>query len=293
MMGPGFVLAASVSAEAAESVKEVAQWLENIKESAVQFGIRLVGVLVFIFIARKLIKWVKKLCNRSFDRSSMDLGVHKFLISLINISLNIVMLVVAVRILGVESISFATIIGSAGLAVGLALQGSLSNFAGGVLILIMKPFGIGDYIIAGVNEGTVTGIDIFYTKLLTADNQKVVIPNGGLSNSSIINVTNEDVRRLDLTVPIAHDSDITQVKQILNKLLEGEQAVLKDQPMAVYIDNFKDGSIVMGIRAWTKKENYWELRCALLEKIKETFDKQQIIIPYNQLDVNIKTNGSN
>lgn len=293
MMKLGFVLAGSIGAETAENVKEVAKWLENTKESAIQFGIRLVFALIFIFIARKLIKWAKKICNRSFERSKMEAGVHKFLVSLINILLNVVMLVVAVRILGVESTSLAAIVGSAGLTIGLALQGSLSNFAGGVLILIMKPFRMGDYIIAEGKEGTVTGIDIFYTKLLTADNQKVVIPNGGLSNSSIVNVTNEDVRRLDLTVPVSHDSDIKKVKQALNKLLASEQAILTDQPASVYIDSFKEGSIVIGIRAWTKKEDYWDLRCDLLEKIKETFDKEQITIPFNQFDISIKTNGAN
>ncbi len=279
--------------DVAENVKEVAEWIVNFKESAIQFGIRLVIALVFVIVGRKMIKWIKKLINRSFDRANMDQGVHKFLISLIGISLNVVMIVVAVRILGVESSSLAAIIGSAGLTVGLALQGSLSNFAGGVLILIMKPFRMGDYIISNGMEGTVTSIDIFYTRLLTVDNQKVVIPNGGLSNSSIVNVTNEEVRRLDLVVPVSYDSDIKKVKHILSQLIENEELVLKEEPITIYVEGFKESSIAIGIRMWTNKENYWNLKWNLLEKIKETFDDEKISIPMKQLDINIKSDSIN
>jgi len=289
----GFSLTTAVSDDVAKNVKVVANWLVNFKESAIQFGIRLVIALIFIIIGRKVIKWIKKIINRSFDRANMDQGVHKFLISLIGISLNVVMLVAVVRILGVESSSLAAIIGSAGLTIGLALQGSLANFAGGVLILIMKPFRMGDYIVANGMEGTVTSIDIFYTRLLTVDNQKVVIPNGGLSNSSIVNVTNEEVRRLDLLVPVSYDSDIKKVKLILSQIVESEELVLKEEPVTIYVDSFKESSIAIGIRMWTKKEDYWNLKWDLLEKVKETFDDEKISIPMKQLDINIKRDGIN
>ncbi len=289
----GFSLTTAVSDDVAKNVKVVANWMVNFKESAIQFGIRLVIALIFIIIGRKVIKWIKKIINRSFDRANMDQGVHKFLISLIGISLNVVMLVAVVRILGVESSSLAAIIGSAGLTIGLALQGSLANFAGGVLILIMKPFRMGDYIVANGMEGTVTSIDIFYTRLLTVDNQKVVIPNGGLSNSSIVNVTNEEVRRLDLLVPVSYDSDIKKVKLILSQIVESEELVLKEEPVTIYVDSFKESSIAIGIRMWTKKEDYWNLKWDLLEKVKETFDDEKISIPMKQLDINIKRDGIN
>lgn len=287
------VLTANVSAEVEKSVIVLAEWVEKLKESAVDFGLKLILALICLFIGKKLIKWIKKLINRSFERANMDEGVHKFLNSLIGISLNIILIVAVIGILDVQTTSLAAIVGSAGLTLGLALQGSLSNFAGGVLILIMKPFRIGDYIVANGMEGTVTSIDIIYTRLLTIDNQKVVIPNGGLANSNIVNVTNEEVRRLDLLIPVAYESDIKQVKLILSHLLEKQEFVMKEEPISIYVDNFLDSAISIGIRVWTKKENYWKLKWELLEKIKETFDKEKISIPFNQLDVNIKTDSIN
>lgn len=290
---PAAILTGSINEDVSKEVKQAAAWLQNIKDSAIDLGIRLVLALVFYLIGRKLIKWIKKLLNRSFERSNMDEGVHKFLISMISISLNILLIVVAITIMGVETSSLAAVIGSAGLTLGLALQGSLSNFAGGVLILIMKPFRIGDYIVANGLEGTVTSIDIFYTRLLTVDNQKVVIPNGGLSNSSIVNVTNEEVRRLDLSIPVSYDADIKKVKAVLSELAARQDKILKDEPVTIYVDAFMDSSINIGIRVWTLKENYWHLKWDMLEQIKEAFDAHHISIPFNQLDVMIKTEGDN
>ena len=290
----GFALTDAVSTDVVINVKEVvADWFGEFGKSAVSLGYKLIIAFIFFIIGKKLIKWVKKIINRSFERSSMDEGVHKFLISLIGISLNVLLIVAAISILGVQTTSLAAVIGSAGLTVGLALQGSLSNFAGGVLILIMKPFRMGDYIIANGVEGTVTSIDIIYTRLLTIDNRKVVIPNGGLANSNIVNVTNEEVRRLDLLIPVSYNCDIKQVKQILNNIVEKHELVLKEQPITIYVDSFMDSSISIGVRMWTEKENYWKLKWDLLEIIKETFDKKHISIPFNQLDVNIKTDGIN
>lgn len=270
-----------------KELKQAAKWLENLKTDIIMFGIQLVIALVVFLVGKKIVKWLKKVFRRSFERSNMDQGVQKFLISLINIALNVLLFVVVITTLGVEASSLAAVIGSAGLTVGLALQGSLSNFAGGVLILIMKPFQIGDYIVVDGLEGTVTGIDIFYTRLLTVDNRKVVIPNGGLANSNIVNNTNEELRSLNMRIPVAYDTDIPKAKQILYRLAENEERVVKDRPIKVFVAEFKDSAIELEIRMWTQTEKYWDLKWDMLEEVKRQFDENDIAIPFNQLDVNV------
>lgn len=252
-------------------------------------GIFLAIVAIIIFaIGRKLINLLVKLLDKSFRRSSMDLGVIKFLNSFIRISLNIVLIVVIAGFVGLETTSLATIIGSAGLAIGLSLQGSLSNFAGGVLVLILKPFTIGDYIISGSNEGVVKGIDIFYTRLLTADNRLVVIPNGALSNSPITNVTNQDIRRVDIVVGVDYSEDIRKVKNLLSDIANNYDLIEKDKGVDIFVDELASSSVNIGFRVWAKTENYWKVKWDMNENIKYEFDKAGISIPFDQLDVSIK-----
>lgn len=252
-------------------------------------GILLAIVAIIIFaIGRKLINLLVKLLDKSFRKSSMDLGVIKFLNSFIRISLNIVLIVVIAGFVGLETTSLATIIGSAGLAIGLSLQGSLSNFAGGVLVLILKPFTIGDYIISGSNEGVVKGIDIFYTRLLTADNKLVVIPNGALSNSPITNVTNQDIRRVDIVIGVDYSEDIRKVKNLLSDIANNYELIEKDKGVDIFVDELASSSVNIGFRVWAKTENYWKVKWDMNENIKYEFDKAGISIPFDQLDVSIK-----
>ena len=252
-------------------------------------GILLAIVAIIIFaIGRKLINLLVKLLDKSFRKSSMDLGVIKFLNSFIRISLNIVLIVVIAGFVGLETTSLATIIGSAGLAIGLSLQGSLSNFAGGVLVLILKPFTIGDYIISGSNEGVVKGIDIFYTRLLTADNKLVVIPNGALSNSPITNVSNQDIRRVDIVVGVDYSEDIRKVKNLLSDIANNYELIEKDKGVDIFVDELASSSVNIGFRVWAKTENYWKVKWDMNENIKYEFDKAGISIPFDQLDVSIK-----
>lgn len=252
-------------------------------------GIFLAIVAIIIFaIGRKLINLLVKILDKSFRKSSMDLGVIKFLNSFIRISLNIVLIVVIAGFVGLETTSLATIIGSAGLAIGLSLQGSLSNFAGGVLVLILKPFTIGDYIISGSNEGVVKGIDIFYTRLLTADNKLVVIPNGALSNSPITNVTNQDIRRVDIVVGVDYSEDIRKVKNLLSDIANNYELIEKDKGVDIFVDELASSSVNIGFRVWAKTENYWKVKWDMNENIKYEFDKAGISIPFDQLDVSIK-----
>lgn len=276
------------------NLKEIPAWLDKVIASFLRFGRLLLIAVIIIFIGRKLIKWLVRLLHKSLDRSNLDEGVTKFLVSAVSISLNIILMIIAANVLGLETSSLVALVGSAGLTLGLALQGSLSNFAGGVLILVMKPFRIGDYIIVGSNEGTVSNIDIFYTKLLTVDNRLIVIPNGSLSNSNIINVTNEPIRRLDLAISVDYSENIKKVKDILWRLGTENEMVLKDEyNVDVFVGSFDPSAISIGLRVWVEKENYWVLKWELLEKIKETFDAEGVQIPYDQLDVNITNKSIN
>lgn len=268
--------------------QEAVNWLNELIPYLFDLGKKLLIVLVFLFIARRVIAWIKKVLEKSFTRSNLDTGVSKFLLSLTNISLNVFMVIIAINLLGIATGSITALLGSIGVTLGLALQGGLSNLFGGVLILIMQPFKIGDYIIAGGDEGVVEEVGIFYTKLLTADNRKVVVPNGGLSNQSIVNVTNEEARRLDIKVPIEYSESVSKVKGILWNLIRDEEMILKTPEPVVVVGDFADSAVIMEIRAWTNTDNYWTLKWKLLEEIKEEFDKQGIVIPFNQLEVTLK-----
>lgn len=276
----------------AEDIVWTQRVLENLFDKAfnaiTKYGGRVVIACLFIFIGFKLTKFVTKILRKTFELRSIDASVSSFLLSLITIVLKVLVLLTAVTIIGIQMTSFITLLGTAGIAVGLALQGSLTNLVGGVLVLMMKPYKIGDYIkVASGNEGTVSSIDIFYTKLKTVDNQVVVIPNGELSNSSITNVTKAEFRRVDLEVDIAYDSDIKQVKAILHRVINEEKRVDDTQSRDVFVSALGESSIVMGIRVWVKTEDYWNVRWSLLESIKYAFDREGVEIPYKTVDVNL------
>ena len=247
----------------------------------------LISIIIYI-IGKKLIKFSLKLGRKAFERAKADVGVTNFSLTVMKILLYGVLIIVIAEILGMPTASFVAILGSAGLTIGLALQGSLSNFAGGVLILLLKPFRIGDFIIANGHEGTVTAVDIFYTKILTADNKFVVLPNGALSNSNITNVTNEPIRRLDLVVPISYSDDIKAVKDELTKITLRHEKVLKDQPMDIFVNAFGNDAIEILLRVWVVKENYLPLKSELLETIKYMFDEKGFSIPFHQMDITVR-----
>ena len=248
-----------------------------------------VALLIWI-IGKKVIKLVLKITKRALEKGKVDEGVQSFLMSLVRILLYGVLVVILIGTVGIDTSSVIALLGSAGLAVGLALQGSLSNFAGGVLILILKPFRIGDYIVVNGMEGTVTGIDIFYTKLRTGDNRVVVLPNGNLSNSDLINVSQEPVRRVDLVASVDYDSDIKKVKQILFDIASNLEYSFEDEGHAiqVYVNSYEASSIDVGLRFWVNAGDYWNAKWTASEQMKEKFDAAGISIPFNQLDVMIK-----
>lgn len=246
-----------------------------------------VVALLILFVGRKLIKWAMKLYDKFTEKSKIDQQVSDFLRRVINIALNVLLVILVVDYIGFETSSIMAAIGSAGLAIGLALQGSLSNFAGGVILLLLKPFKAGDLIDACGEQGTVQTVDIFYTKLLTVDNKMVVIPNGALANANIENYSHEPKRRLDLSIGVEYSADINKVKDVLQSIADKQEMVLKNEEVTIFISSFDASCITMGLRVWVASENYWTLKFAMMEDIKKIFDENDIAIPFNQLDVNL------
>lgn len=266
---------------------QLTKWLKTLGDWAVSFAGKLLIALLIFLIGRKLLKFLIKVIKRSLARTNTDEGVINFITSMGKVLGNIVLITIIAAYMGIETSSFVAIIGSAGLTIGLALQGSLANFAGGVLILVMKPFKMGDYIILPDHEGEVCGIDIFYTKLMTVDNRLIVIPNGTMANSSIINATKEDDRRLDIEVGISYSENIQKVKKILMDIVDREDKILRDKGISIMVKELASSSVTMGVRVWVETDNYWALRWDMMEKIKLAFDDNNIEIPYNQLDVHV------
>ena len=282
--------AASATADAAQEVNRFFQFIEDNIPAMISFGIRVVLALVVFFVGGKVIKWIRKMVSRSFERTNVDAGVAQFVDSMLKFGLYALLIFLIATNLGVESSSIAALIASAGVAIGLAVQGSLSNFAGGVLILLLKPFAVGDYIIVtqeGI-QGTVKEIQIFYTKLATVDNQRVVVPNSILTNNSLTNVTARPERQLDLKVGIAYDSDLKKAKELIEEKLQADPCIRKDEDIKVFVDSLADSAVMIGLRAWVNTDEYWKTRWKLLEEIKLTFDEEGIEIPYNQLTVHVK-----
>lgn len=282
-----------VTSEATQEVNRIVQFFEDHIPDLVAFGIQVLLALVFFFVGSKIIKWIRKIVKKSFERANADAGVSQFVDSMLKFGLYALLLFIIATKFGVESSSVAALIASAGVAVGLALQGSLSNFAGGILILLLKPFAVGDYIVVtqeGI-EGTVKEIQIFYTKLATVDNQTVVVPNSILTNNSLTNVTARPERKLDLKVGISYDADLKKAKSLIEDMLHQDLSVIQDEEIRVFVDSLADSAVVIGLRAWVKTEEYWATRWRLMEEIKLTFDAEGINIPYNQLTVHVREEG--
>lgn len=273
-----------------QQISRTQEYIDKYLPVAISFGLRLLLTIILFIVGSRLIKVVRKIVRRSMERTGADMGVIQFMDSLIKLLLYFLLIMFLADGIGVDTTSVMALVGSAGLTIGLAFQGSLSNFAGGVLILLIKPFKVGDYIIytSGNLEGKVTKIEMFYTTLFTIDNKKVVIPNGTLSNSSLINVTAEDKRRIDIVVGIDYTANLKLAKEVCLNLLAAQPAVLQDQNNMVVVDDLADSSVNLKICCWVSAEDYWSTRWELIEKIKLAFDENGIEIPFNQLDVNLK-----
>lgn len=244
-------------------------------------------VLVIFFGGRKLIKKIVSLCDQALKRHGMEVTVRRFFCNVINALGYICMLGILLQTVGLTATSLTALVASAGVAVGLALQGSLSNFAGGVLILLMKPFVIGDYIVQGNTEGTVKEIGLVYTELITADNRLIVIPNGMLIDSSIVNVTATGKRRLELSVGIGYKSDLKKAKEVLIRLGENDPARDPENPVNVFVSELAESSVNLGLHVWVSSSEYWNAKWRLTENIKMAFDEEGIEIPFKQVEISV------
>ncbi|MCD8067918.1 MAG: mechanosensitive ion channel family protein [Lachnospiraceae bacterium] len=257
---------------------------------------KLITAAVTYGVGTKLIKFVRKQLRKLLERHNAEKGVITFLDSAANIGLYVILVFTILEMFGFDTASLLAVIASASVAIGLALQGAFTNLAGGVLILFQKPFQVGDYIVAhGAGlEGTVDDIQIFYTYLHTADNKIVVIPNGTISDNSITNVTKGAKRRVDVAVSVAYDADLKKAKDVLMKMLEADEATLKEEPMIVAVTELADSGVNLTVRSWVKGEDYWESFWRLTEKTKLTLDENGISIPFPQIDVHmIPTDSQN
>lgn len=252
------------------------------------YGPKLIGAILTLIIGLWLIKIILKAVSKSFERRNVDVGLRGFLHSMIGILLKILLFITVVGMMGVQMTSFIAILGAAGLAVGMALSGTLQNFAGGVMILIFKPFKVGDYITAQGHSGSVREIQIFNTILKTPDNVTIIIPNGGLSTNSMTNYSVEAQRRVDWTFGIGYGDDVDKAKQVLNSLIVADERILKDPAPFVAVSELADSSVNLVVRVWSKASDYWAIHFDMKEKVYKTFAKEGLNIPFPQMDVHIQ-----
>lgn len=264
------------------------QQLINLGNDAARFLINAAIALVVLIIGLRIIAGLEKYLKKEHRFTKLDKNVKGFVISFVIIALKVLLIVIVLPIVGVSTASLVTIVGSCAVAVGLALQGGLSNIAGGLMLLIFKPFKVGDYISVNSFEGNVKTITMFYTTITTLDNKEIQLPNGNLSNSNIVNFSANDKRRVDLEISASYDSDIEKVKKVITDVINKKEEILLDEGITVRLLKHDASSLVFAVKVWTKRENYWNVYFDLMEEIKVSFDKNNISIPYPQMDVHLK-----
>ena len=267
------------------------QFFSDVSTGALHLGLRVLLAIVFFLIGVQLIKLIRNIIKRSMKRANAEVGAIQFVDSFVKMALYVILVVLLASSCGVDAASTVAVLGSAGVAIGLAVQGSLSNLAGGVLILMLRPFKVGDYIIESHTgkEGFVKEIHIFFTKLLTHDNQTVILPNGSLANNSLVNVTAQDCRRIDIIVPVSYKADLKKAKEVLTEVLEKDEAAMKEKERIVFVNQLGNSSVDLGVRCWLKQADYWTGKWRITENCKLALDAAGIEIPFNQLDVHLDT----
>ena len=252
------------------------------------FLVKIIVCIVIYIIGKNVIGWVVKTVRSMLLRTKMQTGAATFIVSMVKIFLYLILIFGLAMQFGVKESSVAALVASGGVAIGLALQGGLSNLAGGFLILLFQPFEVGDYILAQGEEGTVQKIEILYTTLHTIDSRKVIIPNGNLANNVIVNATGADRRKLDITVGISYEDDISKAKQVLLQIIEHSEYVIREQEAQVFVSELGDSSVVMGLRCWVQTEQYLPALWQMNEQIKNEFDRAGLHIPFPQMDVHVR-----
>ena len=256
--------------------------------AAIPLGLRILEALVIFLIGRKLISVIVNFLNKALEKAGLDVGLVRFLCTLARGALFILLAFIIIGELGFNTASILAVLGSAALAVGLSLQGSLANFAGSVLILVTRPFRVGDYIISSGGEGTVRDIGLVFTEIQTPDNRQITLPNGALANSPITNITAHPTRRVDISVGISYDADLKKAKDIILETVQKNSYVLKEEPVAVFVDSLGDSDVCLACGSWVNTGDYLAAKRALTEEIKLAFDREGIEIPFPQMDVHMR-----
>ncbi len=263
------------------------KYLDKLIDFLLLYGPTVIGAIIVLLLGLWIIKKLNVGIGKLMEKRDLDSSLQPFLKSLISSLLKILLVISVMAMIGIEMTSFIAILGAAGLAVGMALSGTLQNFAGGVMILTFKPFKVGDFIEAQGYAGSVSEIQIFNTILKTPDNKIIIIPNGGLSNSSMVNYSNQETRRVDWTVGIGYGDDVDKAKEVISKLIDADSRILKDPAPFVGVSELADSSVNFAVRAWVKSADYWGVFFAMNENVYKTFDKEGLNIPYPQMDVHV------
>lgn len=264
-------------------------FLKSLPEKVLSLGVRILLAVVLYAVGVCLIRLLRRIVRKTMEKANADKGAVQFVDSCLKIAFYVILFMVVAGWMGIDATSIVAVVGSLGLTIGFAIQGALANFAGGILILMLKPFVVGDYIVEDTNrnEGVVSQIQIFYTTLRTIDNKVIVIPNGTLANNSLTNLTKMDERKLDLRFGISYQADLRLAKDILQSICIEDPSVNHNAEMNIFVHEMADSAVILGMRAWVPTEEYWEARWRINEKVKLTFDERGIEIPYPQLDVHL------
>lgn len=266
-------------------MEKLQPFLDKIIDGSLSFGKHLLIALVIYFVGRYVIKFINKLLQVALNKRNIDPAVKSFVGSLVNISLQVLLILSVIGALGVEMTSFAALLASAGVAIGMALSGNLQNFAGGLVLLILRPYKIGDFIeISGVS-GVVKSIQIFHTILTTGDNKTIFIPNNAIASGTLINYSHQDIRRVDLKFGVDYGTDFKQVKSVLERLIAADERILKDPSHLIVLGELADSSVNITVRLWTKADQYWDVYFSFTEKVYETFNAEKINFPFPQVTV--------
>jgi small conductance mechanosensitive channel len=269
------------------SIEKIEHYIQMLGEMALQFGVEFLLAVVVYLAGNFIIKRVLGLIEIALKKKEVEVTLHRFLLSIIGTLLKAVQIIIFASMIGIQTASLIAVLGAAGLAVGLALQGSLANFAGGVLILLFRPFKNGDAINAQGFVGSVEEIQIFNTILKTFDNQRIIIPNALLSNGCVTNINVNGTRRVDMVFGIGYDDDIAKARAILKSMIEADERELKDQPIDIWVGEHGESSVNLFVRPWAEAANYWGIYFDMMENVKIEFDKAGISIPFPQRDVHV------
>jgi len=264
--------------------------IKEIQSLITSYGLQVLGALATLIIGIWIARWLAKIAGKMLNKRDVDPTLTKFAVSVVKITLITFVIISAISQVGIETTSFVAVIGAAGLAVGFALQGSLSNFASGVMLIIFKPLKVGDFVDGGGALGSVESVGIFVTTLVTPDNKVVYIPNSTLTSGNIVNYSTKDTRRVDMVFGIGYSDDIDKAKSVIQSLLDADSRILKDPAPQIVVSELADSSVNFNVRPWVNGADYWGVYFDITEQVKKKFDEQNISIPFPQRDIHMFQN---